>query len=310
MFFLRGLLISVSVFVLAYALLSTVVALGWRVVARAERWSASAARPLFAFRIAPVLISSAVVALFAVPSFLRFEPRLSDEGIGPVPLFLAIIFCALGTAGVWRVASALRRTNSLVASWLRNGREERVIGVPVITASGDVPAVALTGICRSRLLISRAAAANLDAQELARAVEHEMAHLRSRDNLKKLLLQAVAFPGMRALDRAWANAAELSADAEAVHSETEALELASALVKISKLRALPDVPVLASGLVDGPCSLLELRVDRLMNWKAAGNANRFRINVLIAAGLLVITLLSNYGAVLHLAHSFTEAIVR
>lgn len=310
MFLLRGFLISAAVFVIVYGGLSAAVAFGWRFSERSRYLRASAPRFLLSLRFAPVVLTASLVALIVVPSFLRFEPRSSEEGIGAIPLLLAIVFfITLGTS-VWRVVNALRRTNSVVASWMRDAREEKLVGVPVITASGDVPAVALTGICRSRLMISRAAAANLDEQELARAVQHEIAHLRARDNLKKLLLRAVAFPGMRSLEQAWANAAELSADAASVHSEGEALELASALVKISRLRIDCGVPVLASGLVDGPSSLLELRVDRLMNWRADESTATFDWRALAATAVLGLAMVSNYSLVLQAVHAFTESLVR
>ncbi len=312
MFLLRGFLVSVSVFVLSYTVLSAMVALTWRGVLRfTENWNASsAARRLLWLRFAPVTVSGVIVCAFAVPSFVRFEPRASNEAIGAIPLLAIVVLGAFAVSGAWRVAGALRRTSSVVAGWMRNGREERVVGVPVITAFGDVPAVALTGICRSKLMISRAAASNLDEHELARAVEHEMAHMRARDNLKKLMLQAVAFPGMRRLERAWADAVELSADAEAVHSESEALELASALIKISRLRASNDLPVLASGLVDGPSSLLEVRVHRLVNWTAAKTTPAVETSWFVAASVCAGVLISNYAAVLRAAHAFTEVLVR
>ena len=312
MFLLRGILISASVFVLVYVGVSAIVAAASQTMGRrAEGDCASdAARFLLWLRFAPVVTAVVMVAIFAVPSFVRLEPRASNEGTGAAPLFLTFVFCALVTGGAWRVAGALRRTNRLVTIWMRNAREEQVAGVPVLAAAGDVPAFALTGICRSKLMISSAAAAKLEEQELARAVEHELAHLRARDNLKKLLLQAVAFPGMRRLERAWANAVELSADAEAVHSQTEALELASALVKISRLRTGCDLPVVASGLVNGPSSLLEIRVNRLMNWSATTSAPPLHRYLVIAAGAVAALLIANYATALHAAHVLTEALVR
>ena len=46
------------------------------------------------------------------------------------------------------------------------------------------------------MLLSGAAELVLTTNELQTALNHEIAHVRRRDNLKKLLLRFVAFPGM------------------------------------------------------------------------------------------------------------------
>jgi len=85
------------------------------------------------------------------------------------------------------------------------------------------------------VLLSDAAAAVLSPQELATALQHEMAHAHRRDNLKKLLFRFCAFPGMSRLEAAWCEAEEMAADDAAVASVGDALDLASALIKLSRL---------------------------------------------------------------------------
>src|SRR6185437_7616982 len=130
------------------------------------------------------------------------------------------------------------------------------------------PPVALAGVWKSTLVVSCAAKSMLTPAELDRAIAHEASHRRASDNFKKLLLRALAFPGMSGLEKAWLEAIEFSADSAAVHSEAEALDLASALVKIARLNGACALPELASGLVDGARSSLEARIERLLQWRA------------------------------------------
>jgi Zn-dependent protease with chaperone function len=67
---------------------------------------------------------------------------------------------------------------------------------------------------------------------LQTALNHEVAHVSRRDNLKKLLLRFVAFPGMSGLETAWLEATEMAADDAAVSTAGDALDLAAALIKL------------------------------------------------------------------------------
>ena len=58
--------------------------------------------------------------------------------------------------------------------------------------------------------------------------------MRSWDNLKKVLISATPFPGMGSIESAWREAAELAADDAAVTNRQEALDLAAALIKLSR----------------------------------------------------------------------------
>ena len=95
--------------------------------------------------------------------------------------------------------------------------------------------------------------------------------MRSWDNLKKVLISATPFPGMSGLESAWREAAELAADDAAVANRQDALNLAAALIKLSRSSKQWSEPALASGLVSGSCSI-RLRVGRLLEWRAADRA--------------------------------------
>ena len=62
--------------------------------------------------------------------------------------------------------------------------------------------------------------------------------MRSRDNLKKALISATPFPGMSGIESAWREASELAADDAAVANRQNALDLAAALIKLSKCEAM------------------------------------------------------------------------
>ena len=76
----------------------------------------------------------------------------------------------------------------------------------------------------------------------------------SRDNLKKLVFRFCPFPGMAKLESAWSQAAELAADDAAVSNLNDAVDLAAALVKLSRLVPVEAAPVCTVGFVTGSIS--------------------------------------------------------
>jgi beta-lactamase regulating signal transducer with metallopeptidase domain len=316
MYFLRGLFVSLSVFVLLYVLGSVVVGCVWRQVqCRTQRLApASAANVLYALRSSPLGVALLIVLGFTVPSFLRFEPSATGEALGVLPIVLTMVFAALAAVSASRAWNAYSRTRRSIRRWTSGAaRLESGHDVEFFQAANDAPPVALAGISKPALVISAAAAAALTPRELSRAVAHEIAHLRARDNLKKLLLHACTFPRMSSLEHAWLAAVEYSADSAAVHTQPEALDLASALVKISRLSGCGSLPELASGLVEGPNSLLEARVQRLIQWSSnAGDAPSPRVRFGLAALLAIsgLMLIVTYPSLLKTAHLFTELLVR
>ena len=114
--------------------------------------------------------------------------------------------------------------------------------------------------------MSDAVEAVLNASELRSALRHELAHVRRRDNLKKLLLRCVVFPGMATLEVAWSQATEMAADDAAVSTASEALDLAAALIKLSRLATLPSAPDIATTLIHAPLASVNARIERLIAW--------------------------------------------
>ena len=122
------------------------------------------------------------------------------------------------------------------------------------------------GIVVPEILLSAAAECLLETRELRSALNHEIAHIRRYDNLKKLLLRFVVFPGMRALEESWLEATEIAADDAAVSNISEALDLAAALIKLCRLGPLEPSADLSMSLVHSPVAVVNERVERLIHW--------------------------------------------
>jgi len=162
------------------------------------------------------------------------------------------------------------------------------------------------GVSHPQVLVSEHAVSLLTQDELRTALQHEMAHVRSRDNLKKLILHGAVFPGMATLENAWEEAAELAADAAAVSSRQEAVDLAAALVKMSELVPVHDAPALTTNLVNVR-ALVALRVQRLLSWNGGKSCARFRLtHTLLLMLVPAVYVAANYGRALLITHRFTE----
>jgi len=254
---------------MAYSFLSLVVACSWRRVWAHARGLGldRAADVLFGLRIFPLIAAALTTASLAVPSFLLLEPRVIDEPIGGVSVALVVCGLTLGLVGSMSAIIALRRAARAVAEWTRGARVAgSADSVPVLTISPVSPAMTAAGIFRPRILLSGVAELQLTGSELQAALKHELAHVRRADNLKKLLMRFVTFPGMRGLEAAWLETTEMAADAAAVSTISGALDLATALIKLSRLAPQMAATALTAPLIHGRPSALHARVERLMGW--------------------------------------------
>jgi len=172
-------------------------------------------------------------------------------------------------AGIRGVA-ALARTFAFVRKCRKSGRELRVPEepAPILVVDAAAPLLALSGIVRPRLFLSRGVWETLAPEELQAALRHEQAHRESRDNLKRLafLLFPEVLPFVRSfapLERHWAMVSEWAADdAAADGDDRRALWLASALVRVARMGtgAQPALAVSLTACGRG----LEARVNRLL----------------------------------------------
>jgi Zn-dependent protease with chaperone function len=314
MFAVRGIIISLAVFAVVYCTISAAVLLTWRRLRFREDSVSAASRAdgLFVLRIFPLVFAIFVTAVLAVPSFLIFEPRSIQEQLGAVPIALAVVGLAFVLVGMTRSIAAIGRTARMIDSWTRDAqRFESENPVLILQVSEDRPLMTAAGFFRSKVLLSRAAACLLTGGELRAALRHEFAHVRRRDNFRKLLVRCAPFPGMREVEAAWLEAAEMAADDCAVENAGEALDLASALIKLSRVTPLLPPPELTTALIASPASLIEARVKRLVAWKEQSGASRGSgIIPRLSAGAVVLALFLSYGHLLVHVHAATEWLVR
>ena len=315
MFALRGIAVSLTFFVLFYCLLSALVAVAWRLLKRLHASERALAGLLFALRILPFVASVGITFAFVVPSFQLLEPRSIDEGMGEIPLALAVCALLLIACGCFRVIAAQTATARVVARWLEGAHPLNAnAGAQTVTLRSrpEAPPLTLVGVRRQRVLVSESTFALLSQDELRIALKHELAHMHGRDNLKKLVFRFCPFPGMAWLESAWSQAAELAADDAAVSNLDDAVDLAAALVKLSRLVPVEAAPICTVGFVTGS---IRARVARLLAWNeaAAGKAKPARFRpwyavppALVALFCVVVT----YGPALALTHEVTEWLVR
>jgi beta-lactamase regulating signal transducer with metallopeptidase domain len=317
MFAARLVAVSFSAFVLVYSGLSLAVSCVWR-----KFWLYSQGYPvgrsadlLFGLRLFPLTAAAVVTLAITVPSFVLLEPRTIEEPIGIAPLLLGLCGLLLAAFGVWNAVRAVKTASRAIASWMSESRLVESRGrVPVVRISRVVPALAAAGILKPRILMSGAAEFLLTERELQTAVRHELAHVRRRDNLKKLLLRLVGFPGMAGLEAAWLEATELAADDAAVFNAGEALDLAAALIKLSRLAPAEVQIDLTAALVHSPAAVMNVRVERLIAWSEERRVPARRgYSLWCAAGAalaLVAAFAVSYGALLVRVHAATEWLVR
>jgi Zn-dependent protease with chaperone function len=237
-----------------------------------SRTPRAAARLLLSLRLLPLALAGLFVAALCVPSYLWLEPAATAERVGVICVILGFL-----GAATW-FASVARTTDSLFASLRHNrlcrlaGQEARIPGEssPVVLVENEAPLLAMSGLFRPRLLISRGVLRSLSAEELDAALRHEHAHRTSRDNAKRLLLLLAPdiFPfvrPLRTLERTWSKFAEWAADDQATAGDSSrAVSLAAALVQVARMGSGPRLPFLSTSLL--ACDRdLSARVDRLLH---------------------------------------------
>jgi Zn-dependent protease with chaperone function len=237
-----------------------------------SRMPAAAARLVLALRVLPLFLSALFVVGLCVPSYLWLEPAATAERVGLLSTLLGLL-----GAAIWFVSIA-RTAHSLAASLRHNrlcrlaGQEIRIPGdsSSLVVVEHKAPLLALSGLLRPRLLISRSVLHALSSEELDAALAHEQAHRRSRDNAKRLLLLLAPdiFPfvrPLRMLERSWSKLAEWAADDQAAAGDANrAASLAAALVRVARIGSAPRLPFLSTSLL--ACDRdLSARVNRLLH---------------------------------------------
>jgi Zn-dependent protease with chaperone function len=318
MFAARCIGVSLAVFMLLYVSLSLAVSRGWNLIRgwfqpRSARGSADL---LFVLRVLPLALSSVVTLGFTLPSFLLLEPHSTNEAVGRAPLalgFCCLILIGVGVARAWM--AQLRASRALV-KWLDGSMlmgsqiTESGEAVPIFRTGNDAPTLTVAGVCAPKVLVSEAAVAMLSPAELRTALRHEIAHALRYDNLKKLVFRFSVFPAMAGLEHAWSEETEMAADDAAVSSFHDALDLAAALIKVSRLGTMEFPGELTMALLHSSTAL-RARVQRLVAWKKERKPQTHRgwlYAIPVAAAVVVVV--ATYGSVLNQMHAVTEWLVQ
>jgi hypothetical protein len=191
--------------------------------------------------------------------------------------------------------------------------------VPVYELDHLPDLLAVTGIMKPKVFIGREVLASLSKDELSSALAHEFAHITSRDNLKRLLLHMTRFPlrfcALGTIEKDWAQAAECTADDEALLQPGSAVDLTAAIVKLVRLQG-PDnsVPLpaeIACHLVTSRNGV-ELRLKRLRDVLSGAEPTpeHKRGSVSALLGFLLLCYLFSLPAMLPFTHRCMEWLVR
>ena len=198
-------------------------------------------RALFAALAFPSSMAVGVASVGVLLPFLIFEPTDTAESV-PISLFvLAFAGAAMLSTIAWRFVRSWRATAALKRDWMSRARRVGVdAGLEVFAIDEVFPVVAVVGIRRPALFVSEKVLESCSRDEVAAMMAHERAHVRTHDNLRRLVLEACAdlVPASRrvALTQAWRDATENAADsAAAERGEAKATDLVSALVSIGRL---------------------------------------------------------------------------
>lgn len=306
-FALRAVMVSLAFFAILYSLLSLVLVLAWKALTFFRLTKPFSARGLFTLRVIPFAIAGAVSLFLTLPSFLMLEAHSMDEDFATFALCLCGVLIL--AAGIYRVITAEARTRRVVSACMAGATDlEASPDAPAIVLPKSVTPLMLVGIRVPRILISESVCKLLSDAELRATLRHETEHFRSCDNLKKAILNCLPFPGMSDLEEAWQETSELAADNGAVSSREEALDLAAALIKLSRHFPCQAIPDLATGLVG--VGSVAVRVERLLAWEEspAVSPNRWRFAVPVAVAAFL-ALVAKLGSALILIHSLTERLV-
>jgi Zn-dependent protease with chaperone function len=285
-------------------------------VAVAVRGAGRSSSRLLALRLLPATSSAAFVAGVFVPSYWRFEPRDFTEGFDVTLTVLAAVAAAILVGAFARGVMAWRHAARRARAWTETAELLAAdgIGIPVFRIEAAQPVMALVGILRPRLILTRGLIDALTPEELAASLAHEIGHHHAWDNLKRLAIVGAPdvlrwMPGARWLEQQWAAAAERRADrSSAAHDRAARLALASALVKVARLMPAPSPftePI--STLVGG--GEIASRVRWLIDDRPHPHPRRRHPARWVALALVAVSLALGYAPLLATVHNATEVLV-
>lgn len=311
----RFVLVLFAAFFLSSALTSLAAFLCTPAVLRlSARMGAARAWMLAGSRLLPSLSAVAMTAFVLGPGYFRHEQRGEPEGVGLVLLLCGVAGAALMIVSTVRIGRGIAHTSRLRRHWMAEGRPLASIdaGIPAFVIETAYPLVAVLGVVRPTLFISRAVLESCTSAELAAIIEHERRHVSAFDNATRVAMDAAPdFFGLTrrsaSLSVEWHHAVEHRADDAA----RQRLDLASALVRVARMagNARP-TPLPASALYRGDG--IEDRVKRLLGEPrndSARPALRATVSASVAGGVMLLIAVASSPAASAVAHGILEAIV-
>jgi beta-lactamase regulating signal transducer with metallopeptidase domain len=284
----------------------------WVIARAAVARGATGPAVLLSIRFLPAAVSSIFVLAVFLPAHLRFEPEEAQESFGVILGGLAAVGAVILLRSAWRAVRAVSMARRVLRAARRSATRvhDEALAVPGLAG------VVLAGIIKPQVLIGADALNALTADELDVAISHEIAHGRSRDNLKRFFMFCAPdvfgwMPTARVLEDRWEAEAECQADADAVGGDNgRAIALASALVKVAKLTYRGPLVVAppAWSAFHVP-TLLETRVRRLVAGRAIATARRGRLSVRFALAAIAAPAIVWLTDVSYNLHQVTETMV-
>jgi Zn-dependent protease with chaperone function len=284
---------------------------------------------LFVMRIGPPVIAIVAIVAFMIPSYLLYEPAVTDEYVSwKLGLIAGISAIGVGLAFLRGIRSWLA-TRSLLKEWRASSTPIALEGikVPTFVLRHSFPIIAVVGALRPKLFIADQVLESLSEEELVGAIAHEYGHLAAHDNFKRSVMRIsraalMMIPSGRSLDRAWSDASESAADEYAAQRSSQvALNLASALVRIAKM--IPKgqqqiMPASVSAFLSEDTPRVGTRVRRLVELAATDPRQlgssaplvRFMPWVVLTIFLVISVMIESRPQVLAVVHSFVEEVVK
>jgi Zn-dependent protease with chaperone function len=328
MFILLGISILLACLLTFNSLASLCSAAFWRLARQfTNGWSARAqAKILFLLRVLPAAGGLGCAIFLLAPAYIKLEPRATPERVS-LKLALIALASAVGMGlAIIRGFAGWSATARLRQDWLAHGERVFIHGVaiPVYRIAHPFPVIAIVGILRPRLFIGHQVFESLTPAEISAAVEHERGHLLANDNLKRGLLRfchdaLLMIPSGRVLDRAWGEASESAADEHAaLIGRHMALDLASALVKISRMISPGASPAMPAGsfFVTEESRGVKTRVRRLIQIASSDFRQDLRdplsMNMTVWLSIFLLSFIviaQDRASLFTYVHLFTERVV-
>ena len=270
----------------------------------------------------PLLLAGAITSLALFPAWWRHEPENTGEAVSFLLVAVAIISILPILQGLQRAARMFLRTRARLLVWRGLGRSAAMSRTPfeVVEVRSDDLALCVGGFLRPTIYASADVMNSLDPAELDAALAHEVSHASQRDPLRLLWMGSCPdFLQWFGLDapwrRAFARACEFAADERAARGcEGVALDLASALVKVARLRtqgALTGDAALEVAVSSAYSSPLDLRARVEALAEPRSSVSPAPAWLLTGGALAVLVVVAAVGVVAsERAHGVTESVGR